>query len=48
MKLNLYIILISFFIFQSCDKELTSFDSDVINSENAIDFSTGQIIFQRN
>lgn len=43
MKLNLYIILISFFIFQSCDKELTSFDSDVINSENAIDFSTGEL-----
>ena len=43
MKLNLYIILISFFIFQSCDKELTSFDSDVINSENAIDFLTGEL-----
>ncbi len=43
MKLNLYIILLSFFIFQSCDKELTSFDSDVINSENAIDFSTGEL-----
>ena len=43
MKLNLYIILISFFIFQSCDKELTSFDSDVINSQNAIDFSTGEL-----
>lgn len=43
MKLNLYIILLSFFIFQSCDKELTSFDSDVINSENAIDFLTGEI-----
>ena len=43
MKINLYIILLSFFIFQSCDKELTSFDSDVINSENAIDFSTGEL-----
>ena len=43
MKLNLYIILLSFFIFQSCDKELTSFDSDVINSENAIDFLTGEL-----
>ena len=43
MKINLYIILLSFFIFQSCDKELTSFDSDVINSENAIDFLTGEI-----
>ena len=43
MKINLYIILISFFIFQSCDKELTSFDSDVINSENAIDFLTGEL-----
>lgn len=43
MKTNLYIILLSFFIFQSCDKELTSFDSDVINSENAIDFSTGEL-----
>ena len=43
MKINLYIILLPFFIFQSCDKELTSFDSDVINSENAIDFSTGEL-----
>ena len=43
MKLNLYIILYLFLIFQSCDKELTSFDSDVINSENAIDFSTGEL-----
>jgi len=43
MKINLYIILLSFFIFQSCDKELTSFDSDVINSENAIDFLTGEL-----
>lgn len=43
MKINLHIILLSFFIFQSCDKELTSFDSDVINSENAIDFSTGEL-----
>ena len=43
MKLNLYIILLFFFIFQSCDKELTSFDSDVINSENAIDFLTGEL-----
>lgn len=42
MKTNLYIILLSFFIFQSCDKELTSFDSDVINSENAIDFLTAE------
>ena len=43
MKINLHIILLSFFIFQSCDKELTSFDSDVINSENAIDFLTGEL-----
>ena len=43
MKLNLYTILLFFFIFQSCDKELTSFDSDVINSENAIDFLTGEL-----
>ena len=43
MKINLNIILLFFFIFQSCDKELTSFDSDVINSENAIDFSTGEL-----
>ena len=43
MKINLNIILLFFFIFQSCDKELTSFDSDVINSENAIDFLTGEV-----
>ena len=43
MKINLNIILLFFFIFQSCDKELTSFDSDVINSENAIDFLTGEL-----
>ena len=43
MKVNLNIILLLFFIFHSCDKELTSFDSDVINSENAIDFSTGEL-----
>ena len=43
MKINLNIILLFFFIFQSCDKELTSFDSDVINSENAIDFITGEV-----
>ena len=43
MKLNVCIITLFFFIFQSCDKELTSFDSDVINSENAIDFSTSEL-----
>ena len=43
MKLDLYIIILFFFIFQSCDKELTSFDSDVINAENAIDFLTGEV-----
>lgn len=43
MKLNFIKILVFTFVFSSCEKEFSSFDSEVINSENAINFSTNSI-----
>ena len=43
MKLNLFKILVLFFAVSSCEKDFASFDSQIINSENAINFSTNSI-----
>ena len=43
MKFNfLKILLVSLFI-TSCEKDFASFDSEVINSDNAINFSTNSV-----
>ena len=39
------IIILILFLFFSCEKDFVSFDSQVINSENAINFSTTSIDF---
>ena len=43
MSLNKIKILIFLFLLTSCEKDFASFDSEVINSENAINFSTNSI-----
>ena len=43
MKLNLFKILVLFFAVSSCEQDFASFDSQIINSENAINFSTNSI-----
>ena len=43
MNLNIYRILFLILILSSCEKDFASFDSEVINSENAINFSTNSI-----
>ena len=43
-KILLYIIMcLGFFTINSCEKDFTSIDSDVINSENAVNFETKSI-----
>ena len=43
MKLNKVKILVFLLLITSCEKDFVSFDSEVINSENAINFSTNSI-----
>ena len=43
MSTNIFRILIFLLILTSCEKDFASFDSEVINSENAINFSTNSI-----
>ena len=43
MSTNIFRILIFLLIATSCEKDFASFDSEVINSENAINFSTNSI-----
>jgi len=43
MKFNFFKILLLIILFTSCEKDFASFDSQVINSDNAINFSTSSI-----
>ena len=43
MKFNFFKILLLIILFTSCEKDFASFDSQVINSDNAINFSTNSI-----
>ena len=44
MKIKLIKILVFLFaIFTSCEKDFASFDSEVINSDNAINFTTNSV-----
>ncbi len=43
MKSQYIKIIVIFFVFVSCEKDFASFDSGVINSDNAINFSTNSI-----
>ena len=44
MKIKLIkILVLSFAIFTSCEKDFASFDSEVINSDNAINFTTNSV-----
>ncbi len=43
MKFNFFKILLFIILFTSCEKDFASFDSQVINSDNAINFSTSSI-----
>ena len=43
MKFNFLKILLIALIITSCDKDFASFDSEVINSDNAINFSTNSV-----
>ena len=43
MKYNFFKILLFISLFASCEKDITGFDSEVINSDNAINFSTNSI-----
>ena len=43
MKYNFFKILLFVSFFTSCEKDITGFDSEVINSDNAINFSTNSI-----
>ena len=43
MSSNIFRILIFLLILTSCEKDFVSFDSEVINSENAINFATNNI-----
>ncbi|MAU30408.1 MAG: hypothetical protein CMC36_00655 [Flavobacteriaceae bacterium] len=43
MKFNLFKILLIVLVIASCEKDFASFDSQVINSENAINFSTNSV-----
>ena len=43
MKFNFFKILLLIILFTSCEKDFVSFDSQVINSDNAINFSTSSI-----
>ena len=43
MKIYKLLVLFSFLIINSCDKDFASIDSDVINSDNAINFDTSSV-----
>lgn len=43
MKIYKLLVLFSFLIISSCDKDFASIDSDVINSDNAINFDTSSV-----
>ena len=43
MKFNLFKILLIVLVIASCEKDFASFDSQVINSQNAINFSTNSV-----
>ena len=43
MKFNFFKILLVALIITSCEKDFASFDSGVINSDNAINFSTNSV-----
>ena len=43
MKFNFFKTLLIVILFTSCEKDFASFDSQVINSDNAINFSTGSV-----
>ena len=43
MKFNFLKILLIALIITSCEKDFASFDSGVINSDNAINFSTNSV-----
>ena len=43
MKFNFLKILLIALIITSCEKDFASFDSEVINSDNAINFSTNSV-----
>ena len=46
MKFNFYKILLVIIIFTSCEKDFVSFNSEVINSNNAINFTTNSVEYE--